>query len=338
MRSSRRARPPPRTGPRARRCRRTCRAGRSGRCSSRPRPRPDPAGPPRPSACARRPSRAGRRGPPPASARCPGAPGMPRGRRSRVERVQVVGHRSASRGSSSGSPFQPAIWVLRARRRDLVRRGVGESVLAEHLAGDALAHLGEMIMVDQDLQVRVGVQVDEARRQHASVGPDRPPGRASPTDRGDRDDPVAGDRHVGGASRSPGAVDDESVGDQQIGGHGVSAGPAQKYVRTTSTTIGSAASGSSITGISRPLVEGRAGMGEPEAQLVADHDRRRQLRIPADEAVLIIEGGDRETAERLRRRLRSRGVGAAAPRAAPGRTGDPACRRRPGRAPARAGC
>ena len=98
----------------------------------------------------------------------------------RVQRVQVVGHprpaeaelRVAVPAGQLG-PQGPC--------RDLVRRGEGESVLAEHLAGDALAHLGEMIVVDQDLHIGVGVQVDEARRQHPPVRPDRPPRRFSPT-------------------------------------------------------------------------------------------------------------------------------------------------------------
>ena len=97
-----------------------------------------------------------------------------------VQRIQVVGHaRPAERELRITVPAGQL--PPQQRRRDLVRRGVGESVLAEHLAGDALAHLGEMIMVDQDLDIGVGVQVDEPGRQHPSVRPDHPPGRARPS-------------------------------------------------------------------------------------------------------------------------------------------------------------
>ena len=73
-----------------------------------------------------------------------------------VQRVQVVGHPRPAERRRPDHRSSPASCRRSTGTVDLVHRGVGESVLAEHLAGDALAHLGEMIMVDQDLRRRSG--------------------------------------------------------------------------------------------------------------------------------------------------------------------------------------
>jgi hypothetical protein len=86
-----------------------------------------------------------------------------------------------------------------------------------------------VVGVEQDLQVGVGVHVDEAGRDDQAGGVDRSRGRRIGDQVGavtDPGDPRAADRDVGAVARFAGAVDDGAAGQDQIGwarggGHGV---------------------------------------------------------------------------------------------------------------------
>ena len=89
-----------------------------------------------------------------------------------IEPVEVLRDGAPGEVKSVGLPFQPAIWPADHGQRGVVDRRVGESVLAEHLGGDALADLREVAGVGEQAQVGVRVHVDESRGEH-----DRPPAR-----------------------------------------------------------------------------------------------------------------------------------------------------------------
>ncbi len=186
--------------------------------------------------------------------RCPGRAGPGTRRRwtsrSRSRPVRRSSRRSGAGarsrvGSSTGANDRPS-WPSTSQR-------------------DALADLRRVVRVRQDLQVGVGVHVDEAGRQHQPVRVDRPRGRAG------RSLPIATMRPPSTATSAstPGApVPSRTVAprDQQVG-------HAQKKVRTRSTTTGSAASGSSTTGISPHLSNAVHGWERPTGARRRSTDR-----------------------------------------------------------------
>jgi len=93
------------------------------------------------------------------------------------------------------------------RQHRIVHRCVAQPVLAEHLGRHALADLGEMIWRGEDLQVGVGVHVDETGRDDQTGGVDGAPSRQV-GGVADPDDDGTGDGHVRGVPRRAGAVDD----------------------------------------------------------------------------------------------------------------------------------
>ena len=102
--------------------------------------------------------------------------------------------------------------VVGAARRD------GEAAVAGGDGGDAVQRRRVAERVPGELRVVVGVDVDDARRDHQAVGVDHLVGRLArePADGGDA--PVA-DRDVGDLPGQAGAVDDEAAADQQVVGH-----------------------------------------------------------------------------------------------------------------------
>ena len=147
----------------------------------------------------------------------------------------------------------------------VVDRRERQAVLAEHLQRDALADLRRVVRVRQDLQVGVGVHVDEAR----ATAPGRP--RRSSGGRAGRSLPMATIRPPSTATsaRTPGAPVPSSTVAPVIS-RSVIRIRRQKKVRTRSTTTGSSASGSSTTGISPHLSNAVHGCDRPTPQLVAD--------------------------------------------------------------------
>ena len=105
----------------------------------------------------------------------------------------------------------------------LVDGCVGQAVLAEQFRGDALAELGVVVGVDQQLQVGVRVHVDESRAEHQAGAVDHRAGsgeRARFGERprhGDPSDQAAGDGDVRGVTGLAGAVHDDDVADHGAG-------------------------------------------------------------------------------------------------------------------------
>ena len=104
-------------------------------------------------------------------------------------------------------------------QRVVVDRRVGQAVLAEHLGRHPLADLGQVVGLQQDLQVGVGVHVDEAGREHEAVGVEHAGGgRRGAARRQDCGDPRAVDEHVGAVPGALRPVDDGGGPDER--GHG----------------------------------------------------------------------------------------------------------------------
>ena len=100
-------------------------------------------------------------------------------------------------------------------KRGIVDRRVGDSVLADHLGGHALADLREVAGIGEQAQVGMRVHVDESRREH--VPGSRVDGLVGARNRsGARDfgDPAVVDRDVRPVPGRAGAVDDVDVSDQ----------------------------------------------------------------------------------------------------------------------------
>ena len=69
--------------------------------------------------------------------------------------------------------------------------------------------------VDEQLEVGVGVHVDEAGTDEQPVGVDHP-GRGLARETSDRRDTAAGDADVGAEPRVAGSVDDAAAANQQV--------------------------------------------------------------------------------------------------------------------------
>ena len=88
-------------------------------------------------------------------------------------------------------------------------------VLPQHFGGHPLRHLAERPRVHHQPVLRVGVHVDEARRERHPPGlDDLRGGRRLRPDRGDR---VPGDRHIGPIPGTAGPVHHPRADDQQVG-------------------------------------------------------------------------------------------------------------------------
>ena len=115
-------------------------------------------------------------------------------------------------GVQKADVFLQQIKRLRRHRR---RR---EAAVADHLGGDALAHLAVGARRAQQRKVRMGVRVDEPRRHDAAAGVDAAR-RVAFQGGGHRGDTPAADADVGCDARPPGAVDYRAVLDEQVKGH-----------------------------------------------------------------------------------------------------------------------
>ena len=104
-------------------------------------------------------------------------------------------------------------------QRVVVDRRVGQAVLAQQLGRHPLADLGQVVGLQQDLQVGVGVHVDETGCEHEAVGVEHAVGGRRGAARGqDRGDPRAVDEHVGAVAGALRPVDDGGGADER--GHG----------------------------------------------------------------------------------------------------------------------
>jgi hypothetical protein len=138
-----------------------------------------------------------------------------------IEAVEVLTDGTPREVEIDRIAVPPGDLLTKHGQRGIVDRGIGEPVLSEELGGDALTDLCQMIGVEQDLQVRMGVHVDESRRQDQSIR---------------LNDPVSGwlmgaggigdnvsdsgtvDEDIGGVARVFGPVDDGGRPDE--GAHG----------------------------------------------------------------------------------------------------------------------
>ena len=184
---------------------------------------------------------------------------------SRVDRCEQVLH---------GAPRHLRRHAVPSRdlRRDdgrsgIVERRIAETVLTEHLGGDALPDLGVVRGPAQHRQLTVRVHVDEARRQEQArrVGLDRAVGQLEVVPcsvRQHRDDPRSLHGDVADEPRRPCAVQDRgpAVHPHQPG-RGLLR--TQKHVATAPITRGSAASGSSRTATTRHLSKAVHGWDRP---------------------------------------------------------------------------
>ena len=102
---------------------------------------------------------------------------------------------------------------LRQPPRAVFSRARAATVLAQHHGGHAHR---EELLVGALQRITMGMQVDEARRQHpAAALDDTRAARGAAADPADLRDPPAGDQHVGVPGRRAGAVDHHHVADLQ---------------------------------------------------------------------------------------------------------------------------
>ena len=87
--------------------------------------------------------------------------------------------------------------------------------MTQHLERDALVELRLVGRIDEQLEVGVGVHVDEAGADEQPVGIDHS-GRGLGRKSSDRSDTAAGDADVGGEPRIAGPVDDPAAANQQV--------------------------------------------------------------------------------------------------------------------------
>ena len=105
--------------------------------------------------------------------------------------------------------------VQRLRRIGVDQRCDADAAIAGHHGRDSLRHLGLHVRMHQQVAVVMGMGIDEARREHASVRLDDAIS-APACQLAHRHDPAAGDRHVRAASRCAGSVDHRGAPEQQL--------------------------------------------------------------------------------------------------------------------------
>ena len=118
--------------------------------------------------------------------------------------------RRRSRSKQRRWPHQ----VQRLRRIGVDQRCDADAAIAGHHGRDSLRHLGLHVRMHQQVAVVMGMGIDEARREHASVRLDAISAPACQL--AHRHDPAAGDRHVRAASRYAGSVDHRGAPEQQL--------------------------------------------------------------------------------------------------------------------------
>ena len=89
---------------------------------------------------------------------------------------------------------------------------IGQAVHAQGLGGHALADLGLVVRVGEQLEVGMGVHVDEAGANHVAAGVDGAAGIDRRRIARDDLDRVAGDGNTGPIAGGAGAVDHRAVG------------------------------------------------------------------------------------------------------------------------------
>ena len=119
--------------------------------------------------------------------------------------------RRRSRSEQRRWPHQ----VQRLRRIGVDQRCDADAAIAGHHGRDSLRHLGLHVRMHQQVAVVMGMGIDEARREHASVRLDDAIS-APACQLAHRHDPAAGDRHVRAASRYAGSVDHRGAPEQQL--------------------------------------------------------------------------------------------------------------------------
>ena len=105
--------------------------------------------------------------------------------------------------------------IQRLRRIGVDQRCDADAAIAGHHGRDSLRHLGLHVRMHQQVAVVMGMGIDEARREHASVRLDDAIS-APACQLAHRHDPAAGDRHVRAASRCAGSVDHRGAPEQQL--------------------------------------------------------------------------------------------------------------------------
>ena len=113
------------------------------------------------------------------------------------------------------------IWGIAVDRREVDqellqspgrRRSIGQAVHSQGLGGYALADLGLMVGVGEQLQVGMRVHIDEARADHVAAGVDGAAGVDRRRAAGYDLDGVARDGNAGPIAGGPGAIDHRAVG------------------------------------------------------------------------------------------------------------------------------
>ena len=91
-----------------------------------------------------------------------------------IEPVEISGHVGPGEVEVVRLPVPAGDLAPYGGPGGVVDRRERQPVLAEHLQRDALADLGRVVRIRQDLQVGVRMHVDEPRREHQAFGVDHP--------------------------------------------------------------------------------------------------------------------------------------------------------------------
>ncbi len=141
-------------------------------------------------------------------------------------------------------------------RSAVAHRREREAAIAHHGGRHAVPARTAPAGVPEHLRVHVGVAVDEAGRDHETVGVDL--GRTAVADAADEGDPVPDDADVGAVRAEAGTVDDGAVADHEVVRHVAtfSRGPCRRA--TNGVTLRSAMSPTSAAirrSLSHPVID-----------------------------------------------------------------------------------